>query len=175
MATAEVHTADYPELVISPPSRWSGLGWASSGRTGSSIYFLTKRELQVRYKQSFFGISWAILQPLVFAFVFALFFGEVLKVTSTRRPPVSGLRRRRHRPLAVHGTGDSERGRQPGSGRGPDLEGLLPAPGAADLEGAQPAGRPGDRAGRGDRRHPDLRRLDRHRRSISCPPSCCSA
>jgi lipopolysaccharide transport system permease protein len=42
------------------------------------VYFLTKRELQIRYKQSFFGISWAILQPLVFAFIFALFFGVVL-------------------------------------------------------------------------------------------------
>jgi lipopolysaccharide transport system permease protein len=44
------------------------------------VYFLTKRELQIRYKQSVFGISWAILQPLIFAFVFALFFGLVLKV-----------------------------------------------------------------------------------------------
>ena len=80
MATAEVHTADYPELVISPPSRWSGLRLGELWTHRELVYFLTKRELQVRYKQSFFGVSWAVLQPLVFAFIFALFFGEVLKV-----------------------------------------------------------------------------------------------
>ena len=28
------------------------------------IYFFTKRELQIRYKQSLFGVGWAVLQPL---------------------------------------------------------------------------------------------------------------
>jgi lipopolysaccharide transport system permease protein len=47
---------------------------------------MTKRELQVRYKQSFFGISWAILQPLVMAFVFALFFGKLARIPSDGIP-----------------------------------------------------------------------------------------
>jgi lipopolysaccharide transport system permease protein len=76
----EATAAQYPELVISPPRRWSGLRLGELWAHRELIYFLTKRELQIRYKQSFFGISWAILQPLVFAFVFALFFGLVLKV-----------------------------------------------------------------------------------------------
>jgi homopolymeric O-antigen transport system permease protein len=76
----EATAARYPELVISPPRRWSGLRLGELWAHRELIYFLTKRELQIRYKQSFFGISWAILQPLVFAFVFALFFGLVLKV-----------------------------------------------------------------------------------------------
>jgi lipopolysaccharide transport system permease protein len=49
------------------------------------IYFLTKRELQIRYKQSFFGVSWAIFQPLVLGFIFALIFGKFLHV------PTGGL------------------------------------------------------------------------------------
>src|SRR6187401_1974773 len=80
MATAEAHTAEYPELVISPPGRWSALKLGELWTHRELIYFLTKRELQVRYKQSFFGISWAVLQPLVFAFIFALFFGVVLHI-----------------------------------------------------------------------------------------------
>ena len=80
MATPETHTADYPELLIKPPGRWSALKLGELWTHRELVYFLTKRELQVRYKQSFFGVSWAILQPLVFAFIFALFFGEVLKV-----------------------------------------------------------------------------------------------
>lgn len=43
------------------------------------LYFLTKRELQVRYAQSLFGISWAVLQPVVLAAVFSLFFGVLSK------------------------------------------------------------------------------------------------
>jgi lipopolysaccharide transport system permease protein len=82
MSTAESQAqADtYPELAISPPRQWSGLRLGELWAHRELIYFLTKRELQIRYKQSFFGVSWAILQPLVFAFVFALFFGLVLKV-----------------------------------------------------------------------------------------------
>lgn len=80
MATPETHTADYPELLIKPPGHWSALKLGELWTHRELVYFLTKRELQVRYKQSFFGVSWAILQPLVFAFIFALFFGEVLKV-----------------------------------------------------------------------------------------------
>jgi lipopolysaccharide transport system permease protein len=80
MATPETPTADYPELLIKPPGRWSALNLGELWTHRELVYFLTKRELQVRYKQSFFGVSWAILQPLVFAFIFALFFGEVLKV-----------------------------------------------------------------------------------------------
>jgi lipopolysaccharide transport system permease protein len=82
MSTAEsqAQAETYPELAISPPRQWSGLRLGELWAHRELIYFLTKRELQIRYKQSFFGVSWAILQPLVFAFVFALFFGLVLKV-----------------------------------------------------------------------------------------------
>jgi lipopolysaccharide transport system permease protein len=82
MATAQTQAEvmQYPELVIAPPGRWSALRLGELWAHRELIYFLTKRELQIRYKQSVFGISWAILQPLVFAFVFALFFGLVLKV-----------------------------------------------------------------------------------------------
>ncbi len=79
MSTPEAHVAT-PEIVISPPRRWSSLHLGELWAHRELIYFLTKRELQVRYKQSFFGISWAVLQPLIYGFVFALFFGVVVKV-----------------------------------------------------------------------------------------------
>jgi lipopolysaccharide transport system permease protein len=80
MSTAQTQVVEHPELVIGPPRRWTGLRLGELWAHRELIYFLTKREMQLRYKQSVFGISWAILQPLVFAFVFALFFGLVLKV-----------------------------------------------------------------------------------------------
>jgi lipopolysaccharide transport system permease protein len=75
-----------PEVVISPPGRWRPVNLRELWDHRELIYFLTKRELQVRYKQSFFGVSWALLQPLVFALVFAFFFGEVAKVDTGNLP-----------------------------------------------------------------------------------------
>ena len=69
-----------PEIVIAPPGRWRPVDLRELWAHRELVYFLTKRELQLRYKQSFFGISWAILQPLVFAAVFALFFGVIVKI-----------------------------------------------------------------------------------------------
>jgi homopolymeric O-antigen transport system permease protein len=75
-----------PETVIAPPSRWS---WPLGGELWQYrdlVYFLTKRELQIRYKQSFFGIGWAVLQPLALAFILALFFGYFLHTDSQGLP-----------------------------------------------------------------------------------------
>ena len=74
------------ETTIRPPSRW---GWPSGRELWEYrdlLYFLTKRELQIRYKQSFFGVSWAVLQPLVLAFIFALVFGLVLNTPTEGLP-----------------------------------------------------------------------------------------
>src|SRR5262249_58804125 len=66
------------ETLIAPPVRFKPVKPGELWSYRELIYFLTKRELQVRYKQSFFGVTCAILHPLVFAFIFALFFGVVL-------------------------------------------------------------------------------------------------
>lgn len=79
-AQTQAQAVEYPELVISPPKQWSGMRLGELWTHRELIYFLTKRELQLRYKQSVFGIGWAVFQPLVFAFVLALFFGLVIKV-----------------------------------------------------------------------------------------------
>lgn len=39
------------------------------------LYFLTWRDIKVRYKQTVMGASWAVIQPLVMMLVFAVFFG----------------------------------------------------------------------------------------------------
>jgi lipopolysaccharide transport system permease protein len=72
--------------VIRPPRRWSWPGGAELWEYRDLLYFLTKRELQIRYKQSFFGVSWAIFQPLVLGFIFALIFGTFLKTPTAGLP-----------------------------------------------------------------------------------------
>src|SRR3954451_10307651 len=50
------------------------------------LYFLTKKELQVRYKQSFFGAGWAIMQPVGLTAIFSLIFGRLVSVPSEGVP-----------------------------------------------------------------------------------------
>jgi lipopolysaccharide transport system permease protein len=74
------------EVVIRPPRRFDGLGLSEVAAHYELLYFLIKRELQVRYKQSLFGVGWAVMQPVALSFIFALFFGRLAKVPSEGVP-----------------------------------------------------------------------------------------
>jgi len=79
-------------IVIRPPSGWASLGLRELGEYRELLYFLTKRELQIRYKQSLFGVSWAVLQPVALAFIFTIFFGVLADIPSEGIPyPVFAL------------------------------------------------------------------------------------
>ena len=48
--------------------------------------FLAWRDLLVRYKQTYIGIAWAVLQPLLIVVVFTVIFGKVAKMPSGGAP-----------------------------------------------------------------------------------------
>ena len=50
------------------------------------LYFLTWRDLKVRYKQTALGVAWAVIQPLFTMLIFTLFFGRLAKVPSDGVP-----------------------------------------------------------------------------------------
>ena len=50
------------------------------------IYFLTWRDLKVRYKQTLLGFSWVILQPVINMVVFTVLFGQLLNVPTDGIP-----------------------------------------------------------------------------------------
>jgi lipopolysaccharide transport system permease protein len=50
------------------------------------LYFLTWRDIKVRYKQTVLGAIWAILQPFFTMVVFSLFFGRLAGVPSDGIP-----------------------------------------------------------------------------------------
>ena len=52
---------------------------------------LTKREVKGRYSQSFFGVGWAIAQPLATMAVFTFVFSRLGNISAGRRA-VSDLR-----------------------------------------------------------------------------------
>jgi homopolymeric O-antigen transport system permease protein len=68
--------------VIRPSSRWPGLGLRELWRHRELLYFFAWRELKVRYKQTFLGVTWAVLQPVMYMIVFTLFFGRFLSLYS---------------------------------------------------------------------------------------------
>lgn len=50
------------------------------------IFFMTLRDVQVRYKQTFLGAAWAVLQPVLQMVVFSMLFGGVAKISSDGLP-----------------------------------------------------------------------------------------
>jgi len=72
--------------VIEPPAGWSSLGLRELWAYRELLYFLTWRDIKVRYKQTALGASWAIIQPLLTMVVFSLFFGRLAKVPSDGVP-----------------------------------------------------------------------------------------
>lgn len=50
------------------------------------IYVFAKRDLKVKYAQTFLGLGWTILQPLTALLIFTFFFGYVLNWKSENLP-----------------------------------------------------------------------------------------
>lgn len=83
MTQATVSTRSSEEVIILRPSRgWGALNLGDLWKYRELIYFLTWRDIKVRYKQTILGAAWAILQPFLSMVVFTIFFGGLLKVSS---------------------------------------------------------------------------------------------
>lgn len=68
---------DKPLVTIEPSRSWVALGLADVWRYRELLYFLTWRDVKVRYKQTALGAAWAVLQPLLTMLIFTLFFGRL--------------------------------------------------------------------------------------------------
>ena len=61
---------------------WAALDLRELWAYRELLYFLTWRDVLVRYKQAVLGVAWAILQPFLTMIVFTLVFNKALKVQS---------------------------------------------------------------------------------------------
>ena len=75
-----------PVIVVKPSRGWISLKLGDLWRYRELIYFLTWRDIKVRYKQTVLGGAWAIIQPFFTMVVFSLFFGKLAKVPSDGLP-----------------------------------------------------------------------------------------
>jgi lipopolysaccharide transport system permease protein len=75
-----------PLLRIEPSQGWVSLKLDELWRYRELLYFLTWRDITVRYKQTLLGVAWAIIQPFFTMVVFSLFFGRLAGVASDGVP-----------------------------------------------------------------------------------------
>jgi lipopolysaccharide transport system permease protein len=67
--------------IIERRSGWQLVDLRELARYHELLFFLTWRDVKVRYKQTVLGVAWAILQPLATMFVFVLFLGRMAEVS----------------------------------------------------------------------------------------------
>jgi lipopolysaccharide transport system permease protein len=60
--------------------------WRDLWRYRELFYFLTWRDLLVRYKQTLVGVSWSLIRPLLTMVVLTLVFGKLGKMPSAGVP-----------------------------------------------------------------------------------------
>jgi lipopolysaccharide transport system permease protein len=78
---------DWPLTVIEPRDSWIALDLRDIWAHRELLYFLTWRDVKVRYKQTVLGAAWAILQPVFMMLVFTIFFGRIAGVGAQVKVP----------------------------------------------------------------------------------------
>jgi lipopolysaccharide transport system permease protein len=73
-------------LVLTPERGWFALNLGDLWRYRELLFFLSWRDVMVRYKQTILGAMWAILQPLLTMVVFSLIFGQLAHLPSDGLP-----------------------------------------------------------------------------------------
>jgi len=81
-----IHLPAEPLVVIQPSKRLSMLSFKDIWAYRELLFFLTWRDVKVRYKQTALGAAWAILQPLFMMIIFTIFFGRLAGVASAGIP-----------------------------------------------------------------------------------------
>src|SRR5262249_40505463 len=87
-ATADVSApaASASYVRVQASRGWASLKLSDLWAFRELIYFLTWRDVKVRYKQTVLGAAWAVLQPVLTTVIFSLFLGRVVRVPSEGVP-----------------------------------------------------------------------------------------
>jgi lipopolysaccharide transport system permease protein len=71
---------------IRPRRGWQALDLRELWAYRELLWFLTVRDVKLRYKQTLLGVAWAVLQPVLSVVVFTLFFGRLAGLGSDGPP-----------------------------------------------------------------------------------------
>lgn len=83
---AVINQNNLPVLRLEPSKGWVALRLNELWQYRELLYFLTWRDIKVRYKQTVLGLAWAVIQPFFTMVVFSLFFGRLAGVPSDELP-----------------------------------------------------------------------------------------
>jgi lipopolysaccharide transport system permease protein len=75
-----------PVIHIRPSTSWAPLRLRELWEYRELLYFLTWRDVKVRYKQTALGAAWAVIQPLLTMVVFSVVFGRLAGLPSEGVP-----------------------------------------------------------------------------------------
>lgn len=71
------------------PRKWLHIDFAELWQFRELAFFLTSRDIKIRYKQSVLGILWAIIQPVATMLVFSILFGALMG--RENKPTIEGI------------------------------------------------------------------------------------
>src|SRR5436309_15982265 len=74
------------KLVIEP-GRVDKYYWRDLWCYRELFYFLTWRDILVRYKQTVIGIAWAVIRPFITMVIFTIVFGKIAKLPAPSAVP----------------------------------------------------------------------------------------
>lgn len=82
MPDFSVETSQMRRTVIQPAKGWFALDFKELWEYRELLWMLALREVQLRYRQTFLGVTWVILQPLLTTVIFTVIFGRLMNVSS---------------------------------------------------------------------------------------------
>jgi lipopolysaccharide transport system permease protein len=78
--------AETQVLRITPSRGWQHIDFKQLWQYRELLYFLSWRDVKIRYKQTLLGMAWAVIQPFMTMVVFSVFFGKLAKMPSDGVP-----------------------------------------------------------------------------------------
>ncbi|MEA3351514.1 MAG: ABC transporter permease [Chloroflexota bacterium] len=86
MTETSLVKSDSDTIILRPSHGWSALNLGDLWHYRELIFFLTWRDLKVRYKQTVLGVAWAVIRPVVTMVIYALIFGGLANLDSEGVP-----------------------------------------------------------------------------------------
>lgn len=71
---------------IEPQQGWVNIRLQELWDYRELLYFLVWRDIKVRYKQTFFGVAWVVIQPILTMVIFSIVFGRLAKLPTDGIP-----------------------------------------------------------------------------------------
>lgn len=86
LAAADAEPYSGEVVVIGPRPRWFHVDLPLIWKFRDLLFAFAFRDIRLRYRQTFLGVAWVVLQPLLGAAIFAIVFGLIARMPSGGAP-----------------------------------------------------------------------------------------